>query len=227
MSVSRFFYATAREHALPPVFSRISMRYMTPWVACIGVFVVGYASSLVILYTRSYLTVIDMMAATECVIYVLSAAALVVLRKKLADTPRPFKVPFGSVIPVVAILVFAFLAVATIATDPAIGVWMAVGLAVIGLYVVFAVPRMKEKYRVKRTPRTRRGRRQMTGRPRRSAIPRGPAPGRRLAQSWPSSKKAGTRCDTARPNPAIKAEQPLTGLFLVFRTGQVVIHGRM
>ncbi len=155
LSVSRFFYATAREHALPPVFSRISMKYMTPWVASIAVFVVGYVSSLAILYTRRYLVVMDMGAATECVIYVLSAAALVVLRKKMADAPRAFKVPFGWVIPVFTVLIFALLAVATIATDPAIGIWMAAGLVVIGLYVVLVVPRIKEKYKVKRTPRVR------------------------------------------------------------------------
>jgi amino acid transporter len=155
LSVSRFFYATAREHALPPVFSRISMRFMTPWVAIIAVFTVGYASSLAILYTRKYLVVMDMAAVYECIIYVLSAAALVVLRKKMADAPRAFKVPFGLVIPVVTILVFAILAAVTIVTDPAIGYWIIGGLAVILLYVLLVVPRIKEKYKVKRTPRLR------------------------------------------------------------------------
>lgn len=155
LSVSRFFYATAREHALPPVFSRISMRFMTPWVAIIAVFVVGYASSIAILYTGRYLVVVDMAAASECVIYVLSAAALVVLRKKMADAPRAFKVPFGPLIPVFTILIFTLLAVMIIVTDPAIGYWMAAGLVVIGLYVLTVVPRIREKYKVKRSPRMR------------------------------------------------------------------------
>jgi amino acid transporter len=155
LSVSRFFYATAREHALPPVFSRISMRFMTPWVAVIAVFAVGYASSLAILYTGRYLIVVDMAAASESVIYALSAAALIVLRKKMADAPRAFKVPFGPLIPVVTILIFTLLAVMTIVTDPAIGYWMVAGLVVIGLYVLMVVPRIKEKYKVKRPPRMR------------------------------------------------------------------------
>jgi amino acid transporter len=156
LGASRFFYATAREHALPPVFSRISMKYMTPWVATIAVFVVGYASSLAILYTHQYLVVMNMGAATECLIYVLSAAALMVLRKKMADAPRAFKIPFGPVIPVFTILIFMFLAVVTIATSPAVGIWMAAVLAVIALYVFVAVPRIKEKYKVRRAPGTRR-----------------------------------------------------------------------
>jgi len=156
LSVSRFFYATAREHALPPVFSRISMRFMTPWVAVIAVFVIGYISSLLILYTGRYLVVVDMAAASESVIFALSAAALIVLRKKMADAPRAFKVPFGPIIPVLTILIFTLLAVMTIITDPAIGCWMAAGLVVIGLYVLLVVPRMKEKYKVKRSPRARR-----------------------------------------------------------------------
>ena len=155
LSVSRFFYATAREHALPPVFSRISMKFMTPWVAIIAVFAIGYVSSLAILYTRRYLVVVDMGAASECVIYVLSAAALVVLRKKMADAPRAFKVPFGRIIPVFTALIFTLLTVAIIATDPAIGIWMVAALLVIGLYVLYVVPRIKEKYKVKRPPRTR------------------------------------------------------------------------
>lgn len=153
---SRFFYATAREHALPPVFSRISMRYMTPWVASIAVFVIGYGSSLAILYSHNFLPIMNMGAVTECVIYVLSAAAVLVLRKKMADAPRAFKVPFGWVIPAAAILIFTFLGAAIIATAPAIGWWMAAGLVVVGLYVVFVVPRIKEKYQVKRHPRMRR-----------------------------------------------------------------------
>jgi amino acid transporter len=156
LSVSRFFYATAREHALPPVFSRISMRFMTPWVAVIAVFAIGYISSLLILYTGRYLVVVDMAAASECVIFALSAAALIVLRKKMADAPRAFKVPFGPLIPALTILIFTLLAVMTVITDPAIGYWMAAGLVVIGLYVVLVVPRMKERYKVKRSPRARR-----------------------------------------------------------------------
>ena len=156
LSVSRFFYATAREHALPPVFSRISMRFMTPWVAVIAVFAIGYISSLLILYTGRYLVVVDMAAVSECVIFALSAAALIVLRKKMADAPRAFKVPFGPLIPALTILIFTLLAVMTVITDPAIGYWMAAGLVVIGLYVVLVVPRMKERYKVKRSPRARR-----------------------------------------------------------------------
>jgi amino acid transporter len=155
LSISRFFYATAREHALPPVFNRISMRFMTPWVAIIAVFVVGYASSLAILYTGRYLIVVDMTAASVCIIYVLSAAALIVLRKKMPDAPRTFKAPFGLVVPVSTMIVFTLLAVMTVATDPAIGGWMVAGLVVVGLYVLLVVPRMKEKYRVKRPPRIR------------------------------------------------------------------------
>ncbi len=155
LSISRFFYATAREHALPPVFSRISMRFMTPWVAVIAVFVVGYASSLVVLFTGRYLALVDMAAAIQCIIYALSAAAVIVLRKKMADAPRAFKVPFGPLIPVFTILIFTLLAVMTIVTDPAIGYWMVAGLVVIGIYVLMVVPRIKEKYKVKRPPRMR------------------------------------------------------------------------
>jgi amino acid transporter len=153
LSTSRFFYSTAREHALPKVFSRINMRFMTPWVSIVSVFVVGYVVSLAILFTGKYLILVDMAAAVECIIYALSAAALIVLRKKMADTPRSFKAPFGLVIPVLTILIFTLLAIMVIATDLVMAVWMAAGLVVIGLYVVMVVPKIKEKYKVKRQPR--------------------------------------------------------------------------
>jgi uncharacterized protein (DUF58 family) len=59
------------------------------------------------------------------------------------------------VVPVFTMLIFTLLAVMTIVTDPAIGCWMAAGLVVIGLYVLLAVPRIREKYKVKRHPRMR------------------------------------------------------------------------
>lgn len=156
LSVSRFFYATAREHSLPPVFSKISMKYLTPWAAIAAVFVFAYAVSMAILFTGKYLVLVDMAAAAECIIYVLCAAALVVLRKKMADAPRSFKVPFGLVIPVATALIFAVLAVMVIATDPIMTFWMAAGLIVIGLYVIYVVPKLKAKYqKAKRAPRRR------------------------------------------------------------------------
>jgi len=45
ISVSRFMYASAREHVLPAVFSKISMRYFTPWVSIITLFFYRFAGS--------------------------------------------------------------------------------------------------------------------------------------------------------------------------------------
>lgn len=147
LTVSRFFYATAREHVLPRFFSRISTRFMTPWAAIVSVFVVGYAFSLYILYTGKYLVLVDMAAATESLIYVLSAAAVLALRKKMADAARSFQVPFGPVIPVLTMLVFAVLAVMAVATDPAMAFWVLGLLLAIGLYVSYVVPRLREMHR--------------------------------------------------------------------------------
>ncbi|MBC7106675.1 MAG: APC family permease, partial [Firmicutes bacterium] len=55
ISVSRFMYATAREHALPPAFARLSYRYFTPWVAILTLFGVAVVLSLGVLWTGRYL----------------------------------------------------------------------------------------------------------------------------------------------------------------------------
>jgi amino acid transporter len=128
---------------------------MTPWVAILAVFGFAYTVSMAILYTGRYLLLVNMAAAAECIIYVLCAAAVMVLRKKMADTPRAFKVPGGSTIPVLTILIFSILAVIVIATDYVMAIWMAVGLLIIGLYSIYVVPKIKAKYKPQRVRRRR------------------------------------------------------------------------
>ncbi|MFZ5632616.1 MAG: APC family permease [Bacillota bacterium] len=155
LSVSRFFYATAREHALPAVFSKISMRYLTPWVSILAVFVVGFTLSVIILFSGRYLVLVNMAAAAECVVYALAGVSVLVLRKKMKDRERHFHIPWGPVIPVFTTVVFAPLAVGVFVNDPFAAVCMAVGFGVIWLYVDRVVPVLKERYRASRTPRRR------------------------------------------------------------------------
>ncbi|MFZ5642016.1 MAG: APC family permease [Bacillota bacterium] len=154
LSVSRFFYAAAREHALPAVFTRIS-RYLTPWVAIVAVFMVGLTLSVIILFTGRYLLLVNMAAAAECIVYSLAGVSVIVLRKKMADRERNFKMPMGPAIPVITTVVFAFLAVGVITTDPIMAVWMVAGLVILWWYVNKVVPIIKEKNRAGRAVRRR------------------------------------------------------------------------
>ncbi len=155
ISVSRFFYATARENALPAVFSKISTRYLTPWVSILAVFLVGLTLSVIILYTGKYLVLVNMAAAAESVVYALAGVSVLVLRKKMKEKVRAFTVPWGPVIPVVTTAVFALLAVGVFANDYLAAVLMGAGFGVIWLYVNHVVPVLKERARASRASRRR------------------------------------------------------------------------
>jgi len=154
ISVSRFFYATAREHALPAVFSKISMRYMTPWVSILAVFAVGLTLSVIILFTGKYLLLVNMAAAAECLVYALTGVAVLVLRKKI-NRERKFIIPWGPVIPVLTTVVFTLLMLGVFATDLYMALWMAIGLVIAWGYVSRIVPVLKEKHRASRVTRRR------------------------------------------------------------------------
>lgn len=153
ISVSRFFYSTAREHAIPEIFSKISVRYLTPWVSILGVFVIGLTISVTILLTGRYLVLVNMAAAVECLVYTLAGIAVLVLRKKIRDRSNPFIIPWGPVIPVVTSVIFAVLMIMIFITDPPAAAVIISGLAVTGVYVHLAVPKFKEKYKARRMAR--------------------------------------------------------------------------
>lgn len=154
ISVSRFFYAAAREHVLPGVFSRVSMRFLTPWAAIVMVFAVGLAVSYLVLFGGRYLWLVNMAAATEALVYTLAGAAVLVLRRRLSGS-REWAVK-DNIVPVLTILAFAVLAVAVLFTYPAVAVGMGAGLIATFTYVHTVVPRLKLSYQLRQQSRKKR-----------------------------------------------------------------------
>ncbi len=156
LSVSRFVYATAREHALPAVFSKISMRYFTPWVAILAVFAVGLSISVAVLLTKKYLVLVNMAAAMESIVYVLAGLAVLRLRKKYPEASRPYLAPGGRLVPLVTALLFAVLVVAVIITDLWAGFFIALALLACWWYVRKVVPVFKQRSQARRKSLRRR-----------------------------------------------------------------------
>lgn len=150
LSVSRFVYATARERALPAVFSRISMRYLTPWVAILAVLAVGLGISMVVLLTGRYLVLVNLAAAMESLVYVLAGLAVLSLRRKEPSAPRPYRTPGGALIPLFTSLIFAVLVLAVLATDLRAGAALVLALFLCWLYVLKAVPVLKQRQSARR-----------------------------------------------------------------------------
>jgi amino acid transporter len=156
ISVSRFMYATAREHALPQIFSKISLRYLTPWVSILTLFLVGLIVSGVILLTHRYLVLVHLAAAMESLVYVLAGLAVIKLRRRMPEQERPFRIPFGNLVPALTMLVFTVLALAVLVTSPWVLVNLAVAFLVVLIYVNTAVPYLKKKYQARRPAARRR-----------------------------------------------------------------------
>jgi len=127
----RIFFTMANDGLLPPIFKRVHPRFKTPYMSTIivgviamilaGLFPIGVLSKLVSLGT--------LLAFTSVCL------AILILRKRQPDTPRPFKTPFTPFIPVLGIVcclgITMFLNIYAWIT---MLVWLAVGLVVYFTY---------------------------------------------------------------------------------------------
>jgi APA family basic amino acid/polyamine antiporter len=127
----RIFFTMANDGLLPPVFKKVHPKFKTPYMSTIivgvvamvlaGLFPIGVLSKLVSLGT--------LLAFTSVCI------AILILRKRQPDTPRPFKTPFTPFIPILGIFcclgITLFLNVYAWVT---MIIWLAIGLVVYFTY---------------------------------------------------------------------------------------------
>ncbi len=127
-SSSRVSFAMGRDHNLPAFFARIDPKRHTPLMA---VFLSG---GLMILMALS-LPLADVAAAADIMFLLLFLqvnVAVMILRKKMPDLERGFRIPWVPGIPILAIILNAFLAV-YLFTFSAIAWYFIIGWLVIGL----------------------------------------------------------------------------------------------
>lgn len=155
ISVSRFMYASAREQVLPAVFSRLSPRFFTPWVAVSTLFFIGLAAAGVTLLTHRYLVLVEMAAAMESIVYALAGLAVLSLRRRMPGETRPYRVRGGPVIPALTFIIFTGLALTVFLQDIWVLIYLAVTFLISLAYVNTVVPHLKKKHRA-RQPATRR-----------------------------------------------------------------------
>jgi amino acid transporter len=123
LTVSRYMYALARDGSLPKIFSRISVRYATPYMALIAISVLCLAISMVVFISarfdpESYELFIYLGAFIECMIYTVMACAVISLRRRQPEHERSYRVPGGDLIPVIVALFFGFLMVVIVIDRP-------------------------------------------------------------------------------------------------------------
>ncbi len=109
ISVSRFLFASARDNVLPSRLAHLSVRYATPDVAVFVVYAGALAVSLFVYFSRQYVVLVNLAAATEALIYAFAGAAVVMLRKKEPQRTRAFRMAGGMLLPALVCILFVLL----------------------------------------------------------------------------------------------------------------------
>jgi amino acid transporter len=159
LNFSRFMYAMGRDNVLPRIFSRISDRYATPWFAILFAFTLAFLISIYCHLTGKYMRLILVAAAIEVIIYTVMAFSVIRLRFTMRGAARPYRVPGGLVIPIIAIVFFLVLLVGIYVEDIAV-LFIMVGVFLFCLiYTLLVPPRLRSAYEKRmagRAPRRRR-----------------------------------------------------------------------
>jgi APA family basic amino acid/polyamine antiporter len=128
---SRVFFAMSRDHLLPPVFSKVSERFGTPYRTTLvtGV-VVAVLAAVVSLDDLAELVNIGTLFA-----FIVVSAGIVVLRRTRPDLERSFRTPLVPLVPILAVLACVWLML-NLPTDTWLRfvIWMIVGLVVYFTY---------------------------------------------------------------------------------------------
>lgn len=97
---SRVFYSMSRDGLLPALFSEIHSKWLTPWKSnllfCVAVAIM---SALLPMTVVGEMTSIGTLFA-----FVVVCAAVLIMRKTHPDRPRPFRVPWVPLIPILGIV---------------------------------------------------------------------------------------------------------------------------
>ena len=135
VGASRLMMAMAKDHELPPFFAKVNKRFGVPHWAIIFVGVLGIVGS----FVPQLIVLFDTAASAVLVTYALTAISVMVLRKKAPDAERPYRLPWGNLIPILALVgvVPTFLISLGILTTEALIVfvaWFAIGVIYYLLY---------------------------------------------------------------------------------------------
>jgi APA family basic amino acid/polyamine antiporter len=131
MSQPRIFFSMSRDRLLPSGVSKVHPRFRTPYITTIiTCVIVALVAGFVPIQILGEMTSIGTLFA-----FVIVSVAVPVLRAKRPDAVRPFKVPFGSVIPVLGALscLYLMLSLSVMTWVRFLG-WLDVGLLIYWFY---------------------------------------------------------------------------------------------
>jgi APA family basic amino acid/polyamine antiporter len=127
----RIFFSMARDGLLPPVLAKVHPKYKTPYVGTIltGVFVASFAAF------ANIAEVVDLTNIGTLFAFVLVSAGVIFLRRIDPERPRPFRVPWVPLTPLISIVACVYLMVQLPGvTWIRFGIWLVVGLVIYFTY---------------------------------------------------------------------------------------------
>lgn len=135
VGASRLMMAMAKDNELPGFFANINQRYSVPHWAILFVGILGVIGS----FVPQLIVLFDTAASAVLVTYALTALAVIVLRRKEPQAERPYRVPWGNLIPILALIgvVPTFLVSLGILTRGALIVFLAWVVAGIIYYLLY------------------------------------------------------------------------------------------
>ena len=141
---SRVFFSMSRDGLLPKVFSSVHPRFRTPWISTltVGIFVAALAASFPIDILAEMVNIGTLLA------FIIVCAGVWIIRRKNPDLERPFKTPWVPVVPILGIVISAYLIynLRTL-TWIRLAVWL-----VIGMFIYFGYGRKHSRVQQNATP---------------------------------------------------------------------------
>ena len=140
LGTSRLMYALGREGALPRFLGKVHRRYFTPYTSLLFLYAIAVLMVFIITYTRSFSIPLYVAAGFDSFMYAaIGYSALWHVRHKLGSTS--FHVRGGSIIYLIATVIFTLLGILLLITTPPV-VTIIIVLGVISL-IIYAKIRLK------------------------------------------------------------------------------------
>lgn len=117
LAAGRSTYEMGRVHNLPSLLGKISPRFHTPANALIGNMVIGILALLS--GKTSEIIIVSVFGALT--LYIISMVSIIILRKREPELPRPFKVAFYPVFPVISLVIATVSIIAMFLYNPLLG----------------------------------------------------------------------------------------------------------
>lgn len=123
----RYLYALAQTGRLPRVLAKVHPKYRTPYVAIWT----QTAIALPLALSGTFRQLVELSVIARLATYIGTAASVPILRRKMPETARTFRLPGGPLIPILALLMcFAFLSQATLKQLAAGAIALVVGAVI-------------------------------------------------------------------------------------------------